>query len=116
MEYKLSLLQSALSCSVPLLIAELRQLPAEAFAEQWLAWSSYEAVRATGALDEQVIYREEGKTAQAFNGLAQAIAALAFCPGGITIFGQHWEATRYPDVMNSMNSMNGGNQCSKQCS
>jgi len=29
--------------------------------------------------------------AETFNAVAKGIAALAFCPGGVTIFGRHWE-------------------------
>jgi hypothetical protein len=28
-----------------------------------------------------------------FSELSKAIAILSFCPGGITIFGQHWESS-----------------------
>lgn len=35
---------------------------------------------------------KKGEVAALANGLAQGIAILAFAPGGITIFGQHWEA------------------------
>lgn len=35
---------------------------------------------------------EPGQSAQLFNGLAHSIATLAFLPGGVSIFGQHWDA------------------------
>lgn len=35
--------------------------------------------------------KKEGETARTFNETAHAIAILAFCPGGITIFGQCFE-------------------------
>lgn len=34
-----------------------------------------------------------GQTAHLFNELAWGIAVLAFCPGGVTVFGQHYEAS-----------------------
>lgn len=40
---------------------------------------------------EAVIYRVEGKTADGFNALAEIIARLAFCPGGVRAFGMHWQ-------------------------
>lgn len=40
---------------------------------------------------EAVIYRVEGKTADGFNALAEIIARLAFCPGGVRCFGMHWQ-------------------------
>jgi hypothetical protein len=33
----------------------------------------------------------EAGTAEAFNHLAEGVALGAFQPGGITIFGHHWE-------------------------
>ncbi len=43
---------------------------------------------------EYLIHQKEGRTAQAFNDLARAIALLSFCPGGVTCFGRHWETRR----------------------
>jgi len=40
---------------------------------------------------EAALFYIKGKTANSFNALAQAIAILSFCPGGIEIFGQRWE-------------------------
>ena len=37
---------------------------------------------------------KKGECAEMFNETARAIAVLAFCPGGIDIFGQHFEAKR----------------------
>lgn len=36
----------------------------------------------------------EPSVADLFNGLARSVAVLAFCPGGITVFGQHYEVPR----------------------
>lgn len=38
--------------------------------------------------------KKQGEAAKLANDLAHAIAVLAYCPGGITIFGQHWESRR----------------------
>lgn len=35
---------------------------------------------------------KKGEQADLFNRTAHAISVLAFVPGGITIFGEHWEA------------------------
>jgi hypothetical protein len=35
--------------------------------------------------------KKKGETAKYFNIMAEAIAILSFCPGGITIFGSHYE-------------------------
>ena len=37
---------------------------------------------------------KKGECADLFNGTAHAVAVLAFVPGGINIFGAHFEATR----------------------
>ena len=36
--------------------------------------------------------KKRGETAAAFNALAEGVAALSFCPGGVTFLGDHWEA------------------------
>ena len=36
--------------------------------------------------------KKEGGTADVFNQTAEGIAILSFMPGGVTLFGQHWEA------------------------
>lgn len=37
---------------------------------------------------------KKGECAEMFNETARAIAVLAFCPGGVTIFGTHFEAEK----------------------
>lgn len=39
---------------------------------------------------------KEGDSASAFNALAESIAIMAFLPGGITAFGQHFEYKEPP--------------------
>ncbi len=36
----------------------------------------------------------KGELAKAFNAVAQGLACLAFCPGGIVFGGHHWEVPR----------------------
>ena len=38
--------------------------------------------------------KKAGESAGVFNAVAQGIAVLSFAPGGITLFGQHWETKR----------------------
>lgn len=38
--------------------------------------------------------KKPGETARLFNETARALAILAFSPGGVTAFGQHWEGRR----------------------
>jgi hypothetical protein len=44
---------------------------------------------------DQLLFKSAvpGRTADLANGLADAIAVLSFCPGGVTLFGEHWEST-----------------------
>lgn len=35
---------------------------------------------------------KKGECAELFNETARAIAVMAFCPGGVTVFGNHFEA------------------------
>lgn len=48
---------------------------------------------------EHVLHKgpKEGDSAKAFNDLAKSIAFMSFCPGGVSAFGNHWEA-RHPDL------------------
>lgn len=41
--------------------------------------------------------KRKGETADAFNHLAEGIACLAFAPGGVRLFGSHWEAVATED-------------------
>jgi hypothetical protein len=43
---------------------------------------------------DDLLYKSKkpGETARYFNQLADAVSVLAFQPGGITVFGQHYEA------------------------
>ena len=42
--------------------------------------------------------KKKGESANAFNHLAEGIACLAFVPGGVKIFGSHWETTLDDDI------------------
>jgi hypothetical protein len=44
-----------------------------------------------GSRGEALLYRIEGETGPMTGKLVDAVAVLAFQPGGITIFGQHFE-------------------------
>lgn len=43
-----------------------------------------------GAKGDQLLFGGKD-AAMLFNRLARAIAVISYCPGGITLFGQHWE-------------------------
>lgn len=37
--------------------------------------------------------KKKGEAAEIFNALADGLAVLAFCPGGVKFLGHHWDAT-----------------------
>jgi hypothetical protein len=48
---------------------------------------------------DDILYRakQEGKTATAFNRLAEGLACLSFAPGGVRFLGLHWESKLHLD-------------------
>ncbi|GHO76476.1 hypothetical protein KSD_42470 [Ktedonobacter sp. SOSP1-85] len=81
----------ALSAAVPLRVLALyeRQGPDE---------KDLEAARQAGTLlaskGDRLLFGSQGRgeTAKLFNHVAQALAVLSFAPGGVTCFGQHFDA------------------------
>jgi len=85
---KLSLLQATLSVAVPMRIAELRDKPIEEILDPEALRSIQQGL---AEAREDVLYG--GRCGAAgFNALADAIARLAFMPGGVTILGMHFDA------------------------
>ena len=91
MEEDTSLLATTLAAAVPLWIEELRPLP----------WSEIdhlakECSQIIAEKGDVILYRskKKGETARAFNALAKGIAALSFAPGGVKVFGMHFETKR----------------------
>jgi hypothetical protein len=82
-----------MSAAVPLRIMELTQIENITLrAEVMQRWAA-EAEAVLGETGEAITHRTvAGDSARAFNAAAKGIAALAFVPGGITIFGMHFEA------------------------
>lgn len=58
--------------------------------EDWKAAAEFGQVLAEKG-DVLLFGGKKGEAAGLFNGLAHAVTVLSFCPGGITIFGQHYE-------------------------
>ena len=84
-------LSSALSAAVPLWqydIANKYQTPGAAIAALLERREELQALVG----DEAILYpvKEKGKTAKAFNAVAEAIALMSILPGGVTVFGQKW--------------------------
>lgn len=56
----------------------------------------YERIRAEypqylGSHGDAVLYREKNTTSRAVTVLVDGLAVLSFCPGGVTMFGMHFE-------------------------
>ena len=86
---KHSLLSSTLQLAVPLWIDQLRRQPWEYIQQRAEVCSQVVAEKG-----DIILFKSEkkGETAKAFNHLAEGLACLAFVPGGVKIFGGHWEA------------------------
>ena len=84
----LCLLQATLEIAVPLWIEKLKQQSPEYRLER--AKAHVDTIASKGDI---ILYRSKktGETAAAFNALAEAIAVLSFQPGGVTVFGLHFE-------------------------
>lgn len=86
----MALLQGMLAIAVPGEVERMQRLP-------------YDEVLAVAAESAQyiaehgdiILYRgkKPGETGKAFAALARGVAALSFSPGGVTVFGEHFEAT-----------------------
>lgn len=89
-----ALLSIALSAAVPLRIEEIRKLGHDVW------WATVQTKRdewvtAIAEKGDILQYRggKKGESARVFNLTAEALAHLAFCPGGVTFMDQHFEAT-----------------------
>lgn len=77
-----------LAMAVPLWAVDLCKMPIEAIFEAKLLEALQERI---GNAGEAILYRVPGKSADGFNALAETIARLAFCPGGVRTMGMHFE-------------------------
>lgn len=83
------LLKMSLSAAVPLWIAQFKDRPWKEISQIASEASQFIAEHGDDILFKS---KKRGATAQAFNHLAKGIAALSFVPGGVKIFGLHFEA------------------------
>lgn len=85
------LLTSSLAVAVPLWQHKLKDVPMDDLVQRVA-----EAGKMIAQDGEKLLYGSnvKGEVADLFNRTAEAIAILSFLPGGITIFGQHWEGTQ----------------------
>ena len=84
-------LSIALSAAVPLHIAELKAKGGPDAADLKKA---QELSQILGERGDILLFGggKKGEAADQFNRVAMALAVLAYCPGGVTLFGGHWEA------------------------
>jgi hypothetical protein len=87
------LLPMSLAAAVPLWISQFSELSAE---ERLARVRGLETADDFCLSMEHVLHKgpKPGDSARAFNNLAKAIALMAFCPGGVTLFGRHHEVKR----------------------
>lgn len=80
----------ALSAAVPLWIIELQCRPD---LDKYLGERAPEIAALVAERADLLLFRgkKKGEAARIFNATAEGIALLAFVPGGVTIFGQHYE-------------------------
>lgn len=85
------LLYTSLQCAVPLWVFELQGRSWEYIVERASCCAQEVAERG-----DLLMFRgkKPGQTAAVFNRLAEGVACLSFCPGGITVFGVHYEQKR----------------------
>ncbi|MBU1082807.1 MAG: hypothetical protein KKB59_20220 [Spirochaetes bacterium] len=87
------LLPISLSAAVPLNIMEYRQKPIEELDDMMRDLPNTAQLIAEKGDILQFGGGKKGEVAKIFNKLASAIAlAAVMVPGGITLFGEHWEA------------------------
>lgn len=83
-----------LGCAVPLEIAALESAGGPD-ADDYAAAQAFG--RELAARGDVLLYGgKPGEAADLANRTARAVAVLAFSPGGVTLFGEHWEAEARP--------------------
>lgn len=97
MSRQASIMGTTLQVAVPLWVENIKAqrdaLPPGLFWET----ITTSAKRCSDVIAEQgdcLMFKSRGKTATAFNALAEGLACLSFCPGGVRFMGMHWETDR----------------------
>lgn len=86
---RLTLLQMTLAVAVPMWIERMKKKPWSA-----IVIRAQECAQVVAEKGDIIQFKsaKKGETANAVNHLAEGVACLAFVPGGVTLFGQHFEA------------------------
>lgn len=84
-------LPDMLCVAVPLRLIELERSggPSEADLEFCRTYANELAEHGDDLLFKSKV---PGRSAELFNGLARALSIMAFCPGGVRVFGSWWKA------------------------
>lgn len=84
------LLMATLEVAVPLWIERVRPMPMDARLAR-----AQELADVVAAKGDVIMFKssKKGESGAAFNALAEALAIMAFAPGGVLFNGQRWEAT-----------------------
>ncbi|HLZ55446.1 MAG TPA: hypothetical protein VKR06_00750 [Ktedonosporobacter sp.] len=96
-----SMLGSMLSAAVPLLIIAIIDRGGITFEDIKRIKSSVEDLMGPKGADLFFKSEQSGETAKRFNQLADVIAVLSFFPGGVTLFGQHYDGNAMKEQMKS---------------
>ncbi|GIW05193.1 MAG: hypothetical protein KatS3mg059_1813 [Thermomicrobiales bacterium] len=86
------LLVAALEAAVPLHIIDMYNAGGPTDYDLHTAYAAAQELAERG---DELLFRSDtrGRAAELFNRLARGIAILAFFPGGVMVFGRHWEAS-----------------------
>lgn len=93
--FKRELIQLTLSLAVPSCIANLQRIGGPS---DWHFEQAHVFAGELGAHGDAILYHVKGETARMMTRLCEAVAVLAFCPGGVTTFGLHFEAHAESEV------------------
>lgn len=93
MQERKDLLSMTLSAAVPLGMIAMAEKGGPGADDMRRAQKAGDLLGAKG--DRLLFGGKKGEAAKLFNDLSHAIVVLSFCPGGITIFGQHFEGNKY---------------------
>jgi hypothetical protein len=88
-ERSANLLSTSLSVAVPLRIHDMLQNGGPSDRDLARVRSYQSDLMERGA---DLFFLKAGATAERFNQVADALAVLSFSPGGITLFGQHYDS------------------------
>lgn len=87
------LLAATLDVAVP---AWLHRIAEERWSWRKLTERARECSTIVASDGDKIMFKEKGKTATAFNALAEGLACLAHCPGGVRFGGAHYTAVYQP--------------------